>query len=318
MESSCPPGAIGFDPIELDFEAEEGDNNPPRQYFKVINIGPPGSILGSYHAKSLADWVSVDLDNAGISEIVKVVSVGKPAGEYEFKIEVDAPTATNSPQYLPCKLTISPKPTPPQPLKIITATLPDAVRGKPYVCEVEAEGGKLPYSWSCVGLPRAGLTFDSQTAQISGTPATSGSFSVTVSAKDSEGKSAEMPYTLNVVEPVVNVAITSPSGGEVWYVGDTHDIAWVADNKDDGQLEIDLYSNGVWSVIANVPIQSLKYSWLIQGDAVGEGDIIRLVPSNGHGGQSDAFVVRQPSGCAVPWLRLVDLLRRRVGEIWCI
>lgn len=56
-----------------------------------------------------------------------------------------------------------------EPLEITTTSLPDGMTGDPYNATLTAAGGFPPYTWTPAWLPR-GLTLDSLTGQISGTP----------------------------------------------------------------------------------------------------------------------------------------------------
>jgi hypothetical protein len=69
--------------------------------------------------------------------------------------------------------------------------------GIPVSLTLAATGGRAPYSWSATGLP-AGLTLDSATGAISGTPTTAGPATVKVSVKDALG----LVNTLDVAFPV--------------------------------------------------------------------------------------------------------------------
>lgn len=93
------------------------------------------------------------------------------------------------------------------------ATLPQATAGQPYSQTVVAGGGTAPYTYSVIaGALPPGLTFSAGT--ISGTPTASGSFFVTILARDSTTGSGS-PFAvagyfpLTVVEPTIVIAPAS-------------------------------------------------------------------------------------------------------------
>jgi hypothetical protein len=99
----------------------------------------------------------------------------------------------------------------PADLIIVTPSLPDAIVGTAYSATFTASGGIPPYLWTVTGLP-AGLTATGPT--IGGTPATSGSFTVTVSVKDSApgGAATTKSYGVSVAPaPPPPLVITTPS-----------------------------------------------------------------------------------------------------------
>lgn len=85
------------------------------------------------------------------------------------------------------------------PLAIQTRRLPDAVLGKPYQANLAAEGGIPFYNWgiSAGALP-AGLSLDSFTGQISGTPTESGAITCTVLLRDytKDAKGVSQQFTI--------------------------------------------------------------------------------------------------------------------------
>jgi hypothetical protein len=69
---------------------------------------------------------------------------------------------------------------------VVNATVPNAVANQPYTGSLTATGGDAPFTWAITaGSLPAGLTLNSSTGQITGTPTTGGSVSFTVQATDS-------------------------------------------------------------------------------------------------------------------------------------
>ena len=306
---SCPPGAIGLEPAELDFVVEEGWPyvSEPR-FIKVVNIGPPGSLTPGWNAKTV-DWIkfSPHSGQTGQSILVRVDLRGRPAGDYEAQMEFDSPTATNTPQYATIKAKVTPKP---KPLQIVTASLPNGVVGQPYSAQIEAQGGVLPYTWGSSGLPD-GLSLD-QNGWIIGIPVLSDSFSVAIMVQDADGNSVTAQYTLDITATPpspLTISIISPAGGEVWHVGETHKIKWLAQNGDGKTLNIDLICGGVpYGIAAGVPVNDGEYSWTILNEGIGETDTIRL-SSDGVQEESQPFAVRKAGGCA-PFSKVLSLFKR--------
>ncbi|WP_285606794.1 S8 family peptidase [Actinokineospora globicatena] len=72
-----------------------------------------------------------------------------------------------------------------------------ATVGQPFSVNNSASGGTSPYTWSATGLP-AGLSISSSTGTISGTPTAAATANVTVTARDSAGKTGTASFTITV------------------------------------------------------------------------------------------------------------------------
>ena len=97
-------------------------------------------------------------------------------------------------------------------LTITTPTpLPFGVTGTPYSQTLTARGGRLAYTWSLMsGTLPSGLTLSSS-GVISGTPAVSGVFTITVGVSDSASTTAQQAFTLTLNPPPVTQATTNIS-----------------------------------------------------------------------------------------------------------
>ena len=101
-------------------------------------------------------------------------------------------------------------------LNITSSVLPVGVKGTSYSSMLTADSGQPPYTWavSASALP-SGLSLNSATGAITGTPVTTGVFSFTAQASDSI-YTVVKPLSITVNEPITDLTITSvsaPSSG---------------------------------------------------------------------------------------------------------
>lgn len=110
---------------------------------------------------------------------------------------------------------------PPSPPAISTTTLPQGVVSTAYTFTLTGIGGTAPYIWSiAAGQLPAGLSLAANTGIISGTPTSSGNYSVGITATDtsSPAQSATATLALSVAaapviaSPVTIVSSSVPSG----------------------------------------------------------------------------------------------------------
>ncbi|HYM01001.1 MAG TPA: putative Ig domain-containing protein [Blastocatellia bacterium] len=98
-------------------------------------------------------------------------------------------------------------------LAITTPTLPTVQYGEPVSIQLNAFGGKPPYTWSLAsGALPTGLVLD-PTGSISGTVTGAGVFTFTLQVTDSSANSSSRTYSLNIAPPPLSVPqVTLPVG----------------------------------------------------------------------------------------------------------
>jgi len=132
-----------------------------------------------------------------------------PAATFNFTVQVTDASATSATRAF--SLTINPA------LAITTPSpLAPGTAGTPLSRILTATGGTAPLGWSIIGgaLP-AGLSINSLTGLISGTPTMSGSFPFTVRVNDSVSGSANRAFTLTINPPPAITTAAALSAGTV-------------------------------------------------------------------------------------------------------
>src|SRR2546430_1472170 len=151
----------------------------------------------SYNATGLPTGLSVDTSTGAISG---TPAVGTDAGS-PYSVAI---SATNSGGTGSATLTITIKPAKP----VITSPLTASGQvGVAFSYQITATNN--PTSFNATGLP-AGLSVNTSTGLISGTPTTAGTYSVTISATNSGGTgSATLTLTINNPAPVITSSLTA-------------------------------------------------------------------------------------------------------------
>jgi hypothetical protein len=130
---------------------------------------------------------------------------GRPttAGTYSFTVQLsDAAQLSVSRAYT---LTV------PAPPLVITTLAPlfSGTVGAPYAQTFSASGGKPPYRWSVTSGDAGGLTLDSTSGTLQGSPQRAGTFSFTVQVTDADGTVASQPFAVVVTMPQLTITTGS-------------------------------------------------------------------------------------------------------------
>jgi len=157
-------------------------------------------------------------------------------------------------------------------LSITTLELANGQAGIPYNQYVYAAKGLPPYSWSLFSgdLPD-GLSLDSWTGQLSGTPPALGTFDFTLQVTDSNLATAVHPYTVTIYDPLAPFALTTsslPAGPygafysqSLSATGGLPPYTWTLTA---GDLPEGLKLNSLTGEISGVPMATDNYSFIIE------------------------------------------------------
>ena len=212
--SGCPVASLS--PTgPLMFTAAVGGSAPAAQSVTVNNSPVENE---AYAVTTSASWITVNNGSTtggstGGSFNVGVNPTGLAAGNYTGAVNVYTAasnvTAT-TPLTITVNLTVAALPP-----TITTTSLSNGEAGLAYSAQLAATGGTPPYiTWavSSGSLP-AGLSLNSSTGAITGTPTTAGSSPFSVTVKDSGGNtSAAQPLTITVIAGVTVLTSSLPNG----------------------------------------------------------------------------------------------------------
>ncbi len=94
---------------------------------------------------------------------------------------------------------------------ITKVSLANGFAGVPYVDTLTATGGSYPYHWAVkTGTLPAGLTLDSSSGQIKGTPTVSGTFPLTIQVTDYAGGADSKAFTITIGAGLVITTLSLP------------------------------------------------------------------------------------------------------------
>ncbi|EPD42980.1 hypothetical protein HMPREF9701_01231 [Delftia acidovorans CCUG 274B] len=186
-----------------------------RAYTFAINAQAPvaGAVSATVAANSSANPITLNL-SGGAAISVTVASAASHgtatasgtsvtytpttgySGSDSFTYTATNTSGTSSPATV--SITVS-APT----LAVAPASLNAGLQGTTYSATVSASGGTAPYSYtiSSGSLP-AGMSLNTSTGTISGTPSSSGTSSFTVTATDANGATGSRAYSVAVTAPV--------------------------------------------------------------------------------------------------------------------
>ncbi|HYH95420.1 putative Ig domain-containing protein [Hyalangium sp.] len=85
-------------------------------------------------------------------------------------------------------------------LAITSTSMPDGYTDQGYAYTLTASGGPTPYTWNVIGLP-SGLSYDTSTGVVSGTPAATATTSLSVRVTDALNRVANRTLSLTVYAP---------------------------------------------------------------------------------------------------------------------
>jgi len=156
-------------------------------------------------------------------------------------------------------------------VNITTTACDDGMQGSAYYFELDAEGGSGPIAWSLVdGSLPAGLSLNSGSGAISGTPTGMGSSTFTVRAVDDNeaGNYDEEEFSIDITEAVEINTVALPSVGANKSYNETLSVSggsgsytWSVDS---GALPLDVTLNSSSGVISGYPARPGTYNFTVK------------------------------------------------------
>jgi hypothetical protein len=162
-------------------------------------------------------------------------------------------------------------------LTITTASLPGGSMGSLYTAGMAAGGGTTPYTWSVAsGSLPPGLTLNTSSGAINGTPSAAGTFSFTVQVADagSPTQTTNKSLSITITPTLASISVTPASPSFV--VGGTQQFTATGTYSDSSTQDLTLQAT--WTS-SNTGVVSVNATGLATGVSAGTGTITAAVGS---------------------------------------
>ena len=167
----------------------------------IMTSGGMAPITFSIVSGSLPTGLSINSSTGTIS--------GTPTANGTFSFTVQATSGCGSVATQPLSIFICPT------ITITTTSLPGGIEGMSYSQTIMTTGGMTPITFSIVsGSLPPGLSINSSTGTISGTPTAGGTFNFTVQATSGCGSVATQPLSISICGTLTITTTSLPSGME--------------------------------------------------------------------------------------------------------
>ncbi len=199
----------------------------------------------------------------GLSLTSSGIISGDPTvpGSFTFAVQVidSCPAQAGGPATVQAQLSI----TVVSLIDITTASLPAGTEGSAYLDQIEASGGTPPYTWSVVtGSLPAGITLQTSSGAISGSPSATGNFSFQIRAIDSSPtpQAATQALSITIGSPaplslatqaLLDGMVNTPYNAMMAATGGTPPYTWSIQS---GPLPSNISLNGKTGAMAGTPL----------------------------------------------------------------
>jgi hypothetical protein len=213
-------GEFNVSDVQIEVKAALGLGCSAVTKLTITSTTLPAGTQGSGYSETVTasggtvpyNWSGTTGLPAGLSISSSGMITGTPTAAGTFTVDLKVIDSGNPAQTATANLSLAIQT---GQLSLTTSSLPNGVSGSSYSQQLSAAGGVPPYSWTAAPLP-AGLSLNSSTGVISGTPTTAGVTNVTIAVTDSSTKAqrASTTLSLTITAPGAGITVTSVTVGQ--------------------------------------------------------------------------------------------------------